>query len=202
MPSFHELHKNKLNDSSWNFKYEKIMTSLNPTHLQIPSALSPADFKAKSAELEALLTGHWLTDLANFSAFLFHEMPDLNWAGFYLSDGRQLILGPFAGKPACTSIRFDRGVCGASFSKREALLVKDVHEFPGHIACDAASNSEMVLPVIVENECLGVLDLDSPLRARFRDEDREGVTIWLDVLLRRCDLRPLSQVLKAPASAP
>lgn len=202
MPSFHELHKNKLNDSSWNFKYEKVMTLLNPTHSQKTLAPTPPDFKAKSAELDALLTGHWFTDLANFSAFLFHELPDLNWAGFYLSDGHQLILGPFAGKPACTTIRFDRGVCGASFSKSEALLVDDVHEFPGHIACDAASNSEMVLPVIVENECVGVLDLDSPSRARFKNEDRDGVTLWLNVLLHRCDLRPLAQTLKARTSSP
>ena len=135
-----------------------------------------------STELEAYLTGQWLTDLANFSAFVFDQLPDLNWAGFYLDDGKTLRLGPFVGKPACTEISYQRGVCGAAFREKRALLVADVHEFPGHIACDSASRSEMVIPFTAEGECLGVFDLDSPSLDRFREADRELVTTWLSLL--------------------
>lgn len=141
----------------------------------------PADFAAKLPELEDYLTGHWLTDLANFSAFVFHSLPDLNWAGFYLFDGAKLKLGPFVGKPACTEIRVGRGVCGSAFAKREALLVPDVNEFPGHIACDSASRSELVLPL----RDAGVLDLDSPSLNRFGESDREGLALWLAALERK-----------------
>ena len=134
-------------------------------------------------ELQAQLTGHWLTDCANFAAFVMDRVPNLNWAGFYLDDGKKLILGPFVGKPACTEIAYTRGVCGAAFTKRETLLVPDVHEFPGHIACDSASRSEMVLPLMVGGECYGVLDLDAPTLARFTEEDRRGIDLWLSLLL-------------------
>ena len=141
---------------------------------------------AKEAELEAYLTGNWLSDLANFSAFAFHQLPNLNWAGFYLSDGKKLFLGPFVGKPACTEIAFHRGVCGAAYSKQQTLLVPDVHEFPGHIACDGASRSEMVLPILAQGKCLGVLDLDSPSPGRFQESDRILVEGWLALLLAKC----------------
>lgn len=139
----------------------------------------------ESAELEAYLTGRWLTDFANFSAFVFDRLPNLNWAGFYLDDGASLRLGPFVGKPACTEIRYDRGVCGAAFSRREALLVPDVHHFPGHIACDSASRSEMVLPLLFRGEAWGVFDLDSPLLSRFTEEDRARLERWLSKLVNR-----------------
>jgi GAF domain-containing protein len=140
----------------------------------------PDDYLGKLPELEAYLTGNWLTDMANFSAFVFHVVPQLNWAGFYLFDGTLLRLGPFVGKPACTEIRPGRGVCGVAFSKREALLVPDVHEFPGHITCDFASRSELVLPLLIADSCVGVFDLDSPDFSRFSADDRKGLSIWLE----------------------
>ena len=177
------------------------MNSLNQTPNSKTTAPVPFNYQAKSSELEALLVGHWLTDLPNFSAFLFQEIPDLNWAGFYLSDGHKLILGPFMGKPACTEINFSRGVCGASFSSRKPLLVADVHAFPGHIACDHNSNSEMVLPVIQLESCVGVLDLDSPKLGRFSEDDLKGVQGWLDLLILKTDLSALIATLeKRPPS--
>lgn len=136
-------------------------------------------------ELEAYLTGRWLTDFANFSAFVFHSLPDLSWCGFYLDSGGRLDLGPFVGKPACTEIRPGRGVCGKAFAERRALLVDDVQEFPGHIACDSASRSELVLPLFSGQDCLGVFDLDSPLLSRFREDDQETLEGWLEALMQR-----------------
>ncbi|MGZ3655493.1 MAG: GAF domain-containing protein [Bdellovibrionota bacterium] len=146
---------------------------------------SQADFTVKLPLLEAYLTGHWLTDFANFSAFVFHSLPSLNWAGFYLFDGQKLNLGPFVGRPACTEIRIGRGVCGTAFERRTPLLVPNVDEFPGHIVCDNASRSELVLPLLVNGTAIGVFDLDSPDLARFRDSDRVGLELWIAALLRR-----------------
>jgi L-methionine (R)-S-oxide reductase len=143
------------------------------------------DFLERQVELEAYLTGHWLTDLSNFSAFVFHTLPNLNWAGFYLFDGEKLRLGPFVGKPACTEIRLGRGVCGSAFVEKKALIVPDVQAFPGHIACDSASRSELVLPLLAGEECYGVFDLDSPTLARFQEGDRIGVEGWLRALYER-----------------
>ncbi|MGE3609532.1 MAG: GAF domain-containing protein [Bacteriovoracaceae bacterium] len=133
-------------------------------------------------ELEAYLTGYWPTDLSNFSAYIFHHLPDLNWVGFYLNDGQKLRLGPFHGKPACMEIPFHRGVCGKSFTEKEILLVDDVHEFPGHIACDSASRSEMVFPFYIDGQLAGVLDIDSPTLARFTNQDKEQVKAALQIL--------------------
>jgi GAF domain-containing protein len=102
-------------------------------------------------------------------------MPDLNWAGFYFLRGDELVLGPFQGKPACVRIGVGKGVCGAAVAERKSMLVEDVHAFPGHIACDSASRSELVVPLVRNNEILGVLDLDSPLRARFDTDDLAGI---------------------------
>lgn len=124
-------------------------------------------------ELDGLLTGFWLTDLSNFAALFYDRVPDLNWIGFYLSDGERLRLGPFHGKIACTDIEFSKGVCGASFSQKKTIAVDDVHKFPGHIACDAASESELVIPLNVNGELVGVLDIDSPKKARFKSQDVE-----------------------------
>jgi GAF domain-containing protein len=145
--------------------------------------MNKAQYDQALPEIQAHLTGHWLTDCANFSAFVFERVPGLNWAGFYLNDGKKLILGPFVGKPACTEIAYTRGVCGAAFTKRDAILVKDVHEFPGHIACDAASRSELVLPLMVGGECLGVFDMDAPTADHFTEEDKRGVDLWLSALV-------------------
>lgn len=122
-------------------------------------------------ELENLLVGYWLTDLSNFSALFFDRYPEINWIGFYLTDGKKLRLGPFAGRPACTDIGFDRGVCGASFSSGKSLIVNDVHQFPGHIACDPKSRSELVIPLTYKEKLIGVLDIDSPKLSRFEKSD-------------------------------
>lgn len=134
-------------------------------------------------KLEDYLGSHWLSDLSNFSAYVFHTLPGLNWCGFYLDDGKKLVLGPFQGKPACVEIAYARGVCGAAFTQRKPLIVPDVHEFPGHIACDSASRSEMVVPLLVDGKCLGVFDLDSPELERFTKSDKEILEGWLKNLL-------------------
>ena len=115
-----------------------------------------------------------IANAANLSALIWQIVPDLNWAGFYFMKGGELVLGPFQGKPACVRIPVGRGVCGGAVARRETLLVRDVHEFPGHIACDAASNSELVVPLIKGGVVHGVLDLDSPSVGRFDRDDQAG----------------------------
>lgn len=140
-------------------------------------------------QLQALLSGedHWLANLANTSAFLFQELPDLNWVGFYLLEGDELVLGPFQGKPACVRIAMGKGVCGTSAEKREAVVVPNVNEFPGHIVCDLASQSEVVVPLLTkQGQLLGVLDLDSPKLERFTEEDAEGLSQIVAVLVASC----------------
>lgn len=124
-------------------------------------------------QAEALLQGECnaIANAANLASLIWHSLPDLNWAGFYLYDGRELVLGPFMGKPACVRIALGKGVCGTAASTRTTQVVEDVHAFPGHIACDAASNSEIVVPLVRDGLLLGVLDLDSPVRGRFDAED-------------------------------
>lgn len=126
---------------------------------------------------KGLLVGRWLTDLANTSAFVFSEMKDLNWAGFYLYEDGILTLGPFQGKPACTTIALDKGVCGRAARERQVLVVPDVHAFKGHIVCDPASRSEIVVPLVSKDGALlGVLDVDSPLPGRFTEADKDFLT--------------------------
>ncbi|RZV52607.1 MAG: GAF domain-containing protein, partial [Sphingomonadaceae bacterium] len=115
-----------------------------------------------------------IANMANAAALLWQTMPDINWAGFYRNVDGELVLGPFQGRPACIRIKFGDGVCGAAAASRQTQLVEDVHAFPGHIACDAASESEVVVPLIKEGELLGVLDIDSPSKARFDAADKEG----------------------------
>lgn len=115
-----------------------------------------------------------IANMANISALIWQVMPDLNWAGFYRFDGRELVLGPFQGKSACIRIALDKGVCGAAARTRQSQRVEDVHAFPGHIACDAASRSELVVPIVHDGRLIGVLDLDSPLPARFTVADQAG----------------------------
>ncbi|MBV8122620.1 MAG: GAF domain-containing protein [Paucibacter sp.] len=117
----------------------------------------------------------WLASLSNFSALVFSQVPDLNWAGFYVARDGELVLGPFQGKVACIRIPFERGVCGACARTGEAQIVPDVHQFEGHIACDAASRSELVVPLMRGEELLGVFDLDSPIPARFDIDDAQGI---------------------------
>ncbi len=129
-----------------------------------------------SVELAALLTGETdrVANAANMAALIYHGLPDLSWAGFYFRRGNELVLGPFQGKPACLRIAIGRGVCGAAAARGASLLVPDVEEFPGHIACDPAARSELVAPLIEDGVVTGVLDLDSPRLARFDEADREG----------------------------
>ncbi len=129
----------------------------------------------------------FIANLANVSALLFMEMPDLNWSGFYLLKNQQLVLGPFQGKPACVRIDIGKGVCGTAVATGQVQLVKDVHEFPGHIACDAASNSEIVFPLRLRGEIIGVLDIDSPSLARFDDADQAGLARLVTVLEQRLE---------------
>jgi len=128
-------------------------------------------------QLLSLLKGeHDLTaNAANFSALLFNSLPNVNWAGFYFLRGDELVLGPFQGNPACVRIPLGKGVCGVAAQQCETIIVPNVHEFPGHIACDVASNAEIVVPLFDGERLLGVLDLDSPLIGRFDDQDAEGL---------------------------
>ncbi|HWI85155.1 MAG TPA: GAF domain-containing protein [Sphingomonas sp.] len=126
-----------------------------------------------------------IANMANAAALLWEYLPDLNWAGFYRNVGGELVLGPFQGKAACIRIPFGTGVCGAAAATQETQLVEDVHAFPGHIACDAASASELVVPIMIDGELLGVLDLDSPTRGRFDQEDQAGCEALVALLAPR-----------------
>jgi GAF domain-containing protein len=141
-----------------------------------------ADYASLADELNGLLAGEQdpVANAANTAALLFDALPDINWAGFYFLRTREgleseLVVGPFQGKPACVRIPLGKGVCGTAAATRKTVVVRDVHEFPGHIACDAASQSEIVVPLIKGDTLLGVLDIDSPLLARFDEADRRGI---------------------------
>ncbi|WP_277849975.1 GAF domain-containing protein [Moellerella wisconsensis] len=147
-------------------------------------------YRELTDSLSALLTGEYdfIASLANTSALLFERLENINWAGFYLRDGQQLVLGPFQGKIACVRIPFGKGVCGSAFSENKIQRVADVHEFPDHIACDAASNSEIVLPLEVNGQILGVLDIDSPNIERFDEEDEIGLKMLVSQLCQHLAL--------------
>lgn len=142
-------------------------------------------------EIETALRGliadesDWIANLANSSALLYDSLPDLNWAGFYLLKNGGLVVGPFQGKPACVRIALGAGVCGTAADRRQTIIVPNVHEFPGHIACDSASNSEIVVPMLRRDRLIGVLDLDSPKLARFDERDRDGLEAFVAVLLAK-----------------
>jgi L-methionine (R)-S-oxide reductase len=150
------------------------------------------------SEIRVQLTGlfsgerNGLANASNLCALLYQMLPDVNWVGFYFLQGGELVLGPFQGKVACVRIPLGRGVCGTAAERREILVVPDVNEFPGHIACDAASRSEIVVPLVKEGRLLGVLDLDSPHVARFDDDDRSGLAAAAEVLLQSSDLSKLA----------
>ena len=143
-----------------------------------------ADYSAICDQLKALTDGvpYETANLANASALLWQELEGINWAGFYKMEDGALVLGPFQGKPACIRIPVGRGVCGTAVAQDRTQLVPDVHQFPGHIACDCASNSEIVLPIHVKGEIWGVLDIDSPEFDRFSEADREGLTQFVEIL--------------------
>ena len=136
-------------------------------------------------DLSALLAGErdLIANAANTAALIYDALPGLNWAGFYLYKSGELVLGPFQGKPACVRIGMGKGVCGTAAARRETVVVEDVHAFPGHIACDSASNSEIVIPLMKGSELLGVLDLDSPLHARFGAADQRGLEALAKIFL-------------------
>lgn len=142
---------------------------------------SPADktelYSQLASQLRALLAdaSDLISNAANTAALIYHTLPDINWAGFYFLKGDELILGPFQGKPACTRIPLGKGVCGAAAKEQKTLVIPDVQKFPGHIACDTASNSEIVIPLIQNNNLLGVLDIDSPALGRFDEQDQIGL---------------------------
>src|SRR5580698_8775392 len=137
-----------------------------------------ANYREIAMQLSGLFSGErdGLANTANMCALLYQMLPDVNWVGYYFLQGEELVLGPFQGKIACVRIALGRGVCGTAAQRREILVVPDVHEFPGHIACDAASRSEIVLPLVQNDQLVGVLDLDSPSPARFDERDRDGLS--------------------------
>jgi GAF domain-containing protein len=155
------------------------------------------DFKIEAADkatlyrdlasaLEGLVAGEpdAIANMANASSVIFETLPDVNWVGFYRNVGGELVLGPFQGRAACIRIPFGQGVCGTAAATREVQLVEDVHAFPGHIACDSASNSEIVVPLVRDGELIGVLDIDSPKKARFTSEDEAGCVKLGEILSR------------------
>ena len=151
------------------------------------NANKPELYRNLKEQLSALLAGETdpLANAANTAALIYHGLPQLNWAGFYFRRGTQLVLGPFQGKPACVRIPIGKGVCGIAAERAETVLVQNVHDFPGHIACDPASRSELVVPLVEAGNVLGVLDLDSPLPARFDNADRDGCEQLIALFLVR-----------------
>jgi L-methionine (R)-S-oxide reductase len=146
----------------------------------------PTLYAELKLQAQGILAGErdMIANAANFAALVFNTVPDLNWAGFYLFDGTELVVGPFQGKPACIRIALGRGVCGTAAQTRETQVVRDVNEFAGHIACDAASQSEIVVPLVrADGSLVGVWDVDSPLVARFDDEDRAGMEMLVKVFM-------------------
>jgi len=137
------------------------------------------------AQAKGLMAGEadLIANMANLSALMFNRLENVNWAGFYLYKEEQLVLGPFQGQPACIRIPMGRGVCGTAAAERTTQLVEDVHAFDGHIACDAASNSEIVIPLVLNNELIGVLDIDSPIYSRFDEDDKVGLEALAAALL-------------------
>ncbi len=160
-----------------------------------PERSSRPDYALLVRQVESVLEGErtLMANAAQFSALVYDTLADLNWAGFYFTvparkgEGQDLLVGPFQGKPACARIPFGRGVCGTSAVERKTIVVADVHAFPGHIACDSASASEIVIPVIKDGEVLGVFDIDSPLPDRFSDEDRAGLEEMLAAFIDGTD---------------
>ena len=148
--------------------------------------MKQTNYDLVSAQLTALTEGipYEVANLANASALLWQEMENINWVGFYKMTDGALVLGPFQGKPACIRIPVGRGVCGTAVAEDQIQLVYDVHDFPGHIACDSASNSEIVIPIHVGGKIWGVLDIDSPFIGRFTEADREGLCLFVEELER------------------
>ena len=158
--------------------------------IQLPeTGDKPGFYRELALQLSGLLTGERdpIANAANTAALLYHALPGVNWVGFYLLKENELVLGPFQGKPACVRIALGRGVCGTAAEARRSVVVPDVHAFPGHIACDSASNSEIVVPLIRNRRLLGVLDIDSPSLDRFAEPDRIGCEAIAALYVRSLD---------------
>jgi L-methionine (R)-S-oxide reductase len=155
-----------------------------------PLASVASPYEELAVQACSLLKGERdvVANAANLAALIFHSLADLNWAGFYWLRGNELVLGPFQGKPACVRIALGKGVCGTAAAQHRSIVVPDVHAFPGHIACDSASRSEVVVPVLRGGAVLGVLDLDSPHPARFTEEDARGLEALARILVQATDL--------------
>ena len=153
---------------------------------EITAADTPTLYRDLSSALQGLLAGESdpVANMANASALLFESLPDVNWVGFYRNLGGELVVGPFQGRPACVRIKFGDGVCGVAAETREIQRVEDVNAFPGHIACDSASASEIVVPLMRDGELIGVLDIDSPTKGRFTQEDEDGCAALGEILQR------------------
>lgn len=145
-------------------------------------------YKEMKKQLTYLLEGETnpIANLANTASLLYHYLGDVNWTGFYLMRQNELVLGPFMGKPACVRIAVGKGVCGTAVATNETQLVEDVHQFPGHIACDASSRSEIVIPLVVNTQTIGVLDIDSPSIGRFNHEDKMHLEDIVQILIKAC----------------
>ena len=146
-------------------------------------------YSALGVQVSALFEDErdFIANAANLSSLLYHSLPDVNWVGFYLLKNNELVLGPFHGQPACVRIAMGKGVCGTAAELKQTVVVEDVHEFPGHIACDSASNSEIVVPLVKDGQLIGVLDIDSPSLSRFNDEDAEGLNNLARIFLDSSD---------------
>jgi L-methionine (R)-S-oxide reductase len=153
---------------------------------KIKAADKPTLYRDLASALEGLVAGEadGIANMANATSLIWESLPDVNWVGFYRNIGGELVVGPFQGRPACVRIAFGSGVCGVAAQTRQVQLVEDVHAFPGHIACDSASNSEIVVPIIRDGELLGVLDIDSPKHGRFDAEDQAGVVRLAEIMSR------------------
>jgi L-methionine (R)-S-oxide reductase len=153
---------------------------------RIAAADTATMYRDLASALEGLVQGETdaVANMANAAALIFETLPDVNWVGFYRNIDGELVLGPFQGRPACIRIAFGDGVCGAAAAKKQVQRIDDVHAYPGHIACDSASNSEIVLPLIRDGELVGVLDIDSPNKARFTEEDEAGCRRLAEILSR------------------
>ena len=153
---------------------------------RIAAADTPTLYRDLASAVEGLVSGETdaIANMANVSALIFETLPDVNWVGFYRNVGGELVLGPFQGRPACIRIKFGDGVCGVAAQTRQLQRVEDVNAFPGHIACDSASNSEIVVPLIRDGELIGVLDIDSPNKGRFTEEDEAGCVRLGEILQR------------------